>query len=58
MKFKKYRNLIFAGRHANKMHKKQAYLYPVWTDSQGPEAYNSWTWEDDDDRIKPEEIWR
>lgn len=40
------------------MHKKQVYLYPVWTDSQGPEAYNGWTWEDDDDRIKPEEIWR
>lgn len=38
--------------------KKQAYLYPVWTDSQGPEVYNGWTWEDDDDRIKPEELWR
>lgn len=38
--------------------KNQAYLYTLWTDSQGPEAYDSWTWEDDDDRIKPEEIWR
>ena len=33
-------------------------LSRLWIGSQGLEAYSSWIWEEDFDRIKPEDIWR
>ena len=52
-KFKQYCDLIFSGPYSRKTEKEQASFILLWIGRQGLETYNSWTWDDAEDRNKP-----
>ena len=56
-KFKQYCDLIFSGPYSRKTEKEQASFVLLWIGTQGLETYNSWTWDDAEDRNNPSIIW-
>ena len=56
-KFKQYCNLIFTGPYSKKSDKEQASFILLWIGRQGLDCFNSWTWDNEDDKEKPSKIW-
>ena len=56
-KFKQYCNLIFTGPFSKKSEKEQASFILLWIRRQGIECFNSWTYENNEDKEKPGKIW-
>ena len=54
--FKQYCELIFDGPFCNKSKKERISFILLWIEGLGVDIYNSWSWEDDDKKAKPEEI--
>ena len=52
-KFKQFCNLIFSGPYSQKMEKEEASFILLWIGRQGLETYNSWTWDNAEDRNNP-----
>ena len=55
--FKQYCNLIFAGPFSKLTDKEKSSYILLWIGKLGVDTYNSWTWEDAGDEVKPTKIW-
>ena len=56
-KFKQYCDLIFSWPYSWKTEKEQALFILLWIGWQSLENYNSWTWDDAEDRKNPSILW-
>ena len=56
-KFKQYCDLISSRPYSRKTEKEEASFILLWIGRQGLETYDSWTWDDAEDRNKPSKIW-
>ena len=55
--FKQYCNLIFDGPFLKKTEKEKASYILLWIGRQGVDIYNSFVWENEQDKVKPKIIW-
>ena len=56
--FKQYCELIFDGPFSKKSAKEQVTFILLWIGSRGCDIYNAWVWDTDEDRHKPEKVWK
>jgi hypothetical protein len=55
--FKQYCNLVFDGPFLKKTEKEKASYILLWIGQQGVDIYNSFVWENEQDKVKPKAIW-
>ena len=56
-RFKQYSSLIFDGPFAKKSDKERSSYILLWIGQTGVNIYNSITWENEEDKFKPDKIW-
>ncbi|CAB3986268.1 Hypothetical predicted protein [Paramuricea clavata] len=55
--FKQYCNLVFDGPFLKKTEKENASYILLWIGRQGVDIYNSFVWENEQDKVNPKAIW-
>ena len=56
-RFKQYCELVFQGPFHKKLDKEKASYILLWIGKTGVDLFNSWSWENEEDKYKPDIIW-